>query len=592
MISYLQVEKLSKRFGDLPLFEDISFGIAAGDKIGLVAPNGSGKTTLLNILAGREGYDGGSVVVRNDLVTAYLEQTPSFDKEMTVIKAMGAGEDDLKVRQMLSVLNITDLGRRVGELSGGQVKRLAIAALLVKEPHLMLLDEPTNHLDLETTEWLEGRLIRRNISLLMVTHDRYFLDRVCNVIIEIDERRVYRYKGNYSYFLGKKSERSAAQNAEAARVDNLMRKELEWMRRQPQGRGTKAKYRVEAFASLEEKARDRRAADSVSLNVKASYIGSKIFEAAHVSKSFGDIKIVEDFTYTFARYEKMGITGNNGTGKTTFIKMLTGIVAPDSGHFDVGETVRFGYYSQEGMDFDDTIKVIDVARDIAEYVDMGLGREAVSVTNFLSHFLFPPDKQHSYVARLSGGERRRLYLCTILMRNPNFLILDEPTNDLDIVTMNILEDYLINFGGCVIIVSHDRYFMDKVADHLLVFTGNGKVKDFPGNYSQYRARREVEGKAGAGDQSTAPTPQKAAPVKPRSQSAGNIRKLTFKERREMEALEAGIAGCEEEKARLEASISHGNLTNDSLVASSLRIGEIIDEIDAKTARWFELSQLA
>ncbi|MDR1919719.1 MAG: ATP-binding cassette domain-containing protein, partial [Tannerellaceae bacterium] len=491
MVSYLQIEELTKSFGDLLLLEEISFGIAQGEKIGLIAPNGSGKTTLLNIIAGREDYDSGALTFRKDLRTAYLEQSPAYPAGLSVMQAMNVGENELKAKQILSQLKLSELEQKVEELSGGQLKRMALAKALITEPELILLDEPTNHLDLEMIEWLEAYLSRQNISLLMVTHDRYFLDRVCNEIIEIDRRQIYRYKGNYSYYLEKRQERVEAQSAEVERANNLLRKELEWMRRQPQARGTKAKYRIDAFYELEKKARQQREAGGVNLSVKSSYIGSKIFEAEHVSKRFGDIRITEDFSYTFARYEKMGIVGNNGTGKSTFIKMLTGEIAPDSGRFDIGETVRFGYYSQEGLQFDEQMKVIDVVQDIAEYVDMGDGRK-LGVSQFLNHFLFSPEKQHNYVCKLSGGEKRRLYLCTVLMRNPNFLVLDEPTNDLDLITLNILEDYLRHFKGCVIVVSHDRYFMDKVIDHLLVFRGQAELKDFPGNYTQYREWKEAQ----------------------------------------------------------------------------------------------------
>lgn len=627
MISYLQIDKLTKSFGDLVLFEDITFGIAQGQKVGLIAKNGTGKTTLLNIIAGKEDYDSGAVVFRNDLRVGYLEQTPHYPDGLTVLQAcfyspnetvrliaeyeqaMASGDhsnledillrmDNLKAwdyeqraKQILGQLKIHNFDQKVETLSGGQLKRVALANVLITDPELIILDEPTNHLDLEMTEWLEGYLSRANISILMVTHDRYFLDRVCSEIIEIDRKQIYQYKGNYSYYLEKRQERMDALNAEVDRASNLLRKELDWMRRQPQARGTKAKYRIDAFYELEKKAKLQHEAGNVNLDVKASYIGSKIFEAEHVSKRFGELKIVEDFNYIFARYEKMGIVGNNGTGKSTFIKMLMGEVEPDSGRFDVGETVRFGYYSQDGLQFDEQMKVIDVVQDIAEYVDLGDGKK-MGVSQFLTYFLFAPEKQHSYVYKLSGGEKRRLYLCTVLMRNPNFLVLDEPTNDLDIVTLNVLEEYLRNFKGCAIVVSHDRYFMDKVVDHLLVFRGNADIKDFPGNYTQYREWKEVqdqlEKEAEAARQAKkAPAVEKA----PRPEKEQK-KKLTFKERKEFEALEAEIPQLEAEKAELETAMSSGTLSNDELLAKSERIAKVIEEIDEKTMRWLELSELA
>ena len=491
MTPILQVENLTKSFGDRVLFEDISFGLAEGQRVGLIARNGSGKTTLLNILSGKEGYDSGTLTYRRDLRVGYLEQTPHYPAELTVLQACfhyGRNhneEHELKAKQILSQLNIRDFDQRIGNLSGGQLKRVALADTLISEPDFLLLDEPTNHLDLDMTEWLEDYLRRTNVTLLMVTHDRYFLDRVCSGILEIDNRTLYAYKGNYSYYLEKRQERIDAHNAEVERANNLYRTELEWMRRMPQARGHKARYREEAFYELEKVAKQRTYNTQVRLDVKASYIGNKIFEADHLYKSFGPLKILDDFSYIFARYEKMGIIGNNGTGKSTFLKILMGIEQPDGGTLDVGETVRFGYYSQEGLRFDEQMKVIDVVRDIAEVIDLGNGNR-LTASQFLQHFLFTPETQHNYVYKLSGGERRRLYLCTVLMRNPNFLVLDEPTNDLDIMTLQILEDYLRNFAGCVIVVSHDRYFMDKVVDHLLVFNGEGDIRDFPGNYTQYR----------------------------------------------------------------------------------------------------------
>ena len=621
----LNIDKLTKSFGDLVLFEDISFGIEQGQKIGLIAKNGSGKTTLLNIIAGKEDYDSGSVVFRNDLRVGYLEQTPTYPEEMTVLQAcfysqnetvrliaeyeeaMEQGDErrleDLLVRmdalkawdyeqrakQILGQLKIHHFEQRIGELSGGQLKRVALANVLITDPELIILDEPTNHLDLEMTEWLEGYLSRANISLLMVTHDRYFLDRVCNEILEIDRKQIYSYKGNYNYYLEKRAERIEAQNAEVERASNLLRKELDWMRRQPQARGTKAKYRIDAFYELEKKAKQQREAGQVNLDVKASYIGSKIFEAQHVSKRFDDIVITKDFNYIFARYEKLGIVGNNGTGKSTFIKMLMGEVEPDSGRFDIGETVRFGYYSQEGLQFDEQMKVIDVVQRIAEYIDLGDGRR-MSVSQFLTYFLFTPDKQHNYVYKLSGGEKRRLYLCTVLMRNPNFLVLDEPTNDLDIVTLNVLEEYLRGFKGCVIVVSHDRYFMDKVVDHLLVFRGQGEIKDFPGNYTQYREWKEYQDQLAREEEAARQAKQTpAAPEKPRRQDEAK-RRLTFKEKKEFEALDAEIPQLEAEKTELETALSSGTLSTEELLKKSERITQVMAEIDEKTMRWLELSE--
>lgn len=619
---YLQVENLTKSFGDQVLFEKISFGIAEGERIGLIAKNGTGKTTLLNILAGNEPYDEGNISFRRDLKIAYLEQDPQYAPELTVLEAcfqsgneitnaiaryeaaMESGShenldvilqqmDNLKAwdyeqraKQILSQLKIRDFDQKISQLSGGQLKRVALANVLITEPELIILDEPTNHLDLEMTEWLEEYLQRTRLSILMVTHDRYFLDRVCSEIIEIDQRQVFQYKGNYSYFLEKREERISAQGAEIDRANNLLRKELEWMRRQPQARGTKAKSRVDAFYDLEKKASQERDAGSVKLEMKGSYIGNKIFEAKHIYKSYGDLKILEDFNYVFSRYEKMGIVGNNGTGKSTFIKMLMGEVLPDKGGFDIGETVNFGYYSQDGLEFDDQMKVLDVVQDIAEVIDLGNGSK-LTASQFLQHFLFAPEKQHSFVYKLSGGEKRRLYLCTVLMKNPNFLVLDEPTNDLDIMTLNILEEYLREFKGCVIVVSHDRYFMDKVVDHLLAFRGNAVIKDFPGNYTQYRGWKEIqdaEEKVLA--EENRPKAEKPKPVAPKEEK----KKLTFKENREFEELDKLIPQMEEEKRILEEEISSGSLSSDDLIAKASRIGVLIDEIDAKTLRWMELSE--
>ena len=627
MVSFLQVDGLTKSFGDLVLFENITFGVAQGQKIGLIAKNGSGKTTLLNIIAGKEDYDEGSIVFRNDLRVGYLEQAPHYPEGLTVLQAcfysqnetlrllaeyeqalmdndtdklnsllermdsLKAWDYEQRAKQILGELKIHNLEQKVESLSGGQLKRVALANVLITEPELIILDEPTNHLDLEMTEWLEDYLNRSTISILMVTHDRYFLDRVCSEIIEIDRKQIYQYKGNYSYYLEKRQERIDAQNAEVERASNLLRKELDWMRRQPQARGTKAKYRIDAFYELEKKAHQQREAGHVNLDVKASYIGSKIFDAVDVCKRFDNLKITDHFNYTFARYEKMGIVGNNGTGKSTFIKMLLGEIQPDSGHFDIGETVRFGYYSQEGLQFDEQMKVIDVVQNIAEYVDLGDGRK-MGVSQFLNYFLFTPDRQHSYVYKLSGGEKRRLYLCTVLMRNPNFLVLDEPTNDLDIITLNVLEEYLRSFKGCVIVVSHDRYFMDKVVDHLLVFRGNADIKDFPGNYTQYRAWKEEQDALKKQEEQALQSKQAVVEEKSRRPEKEVKRRLTFKERKEFEALDAEIPALEAEKKELETAMSSGTLSTEELLAKSARITALIEELDEKTMRWLELSEWA
>jgi len=624
----LQIDRLTKSFGDLVLFNDISFGIAEGDKIGLIAPNGSGKTTLLNILAGKEPYDDGRVVFRNDIRLAYLEQSPAFDPEKTVLETcfstdnetvkliaryeevissgnqegldhLLAGMDlhnawdyEQRIKQILTQLKITDFQQKIGELSGGQVKRVALANVLISEPELLIMDEPTNHLDLEMVEWLEEHLTRNNISLLMVTHDRYFLDRVCNQILEIDNKQVFSYKGNYSYYLEKRDERVMAQNAETEKARNLLRKELDWMRRQPQARGTKAKSRIDAFYSLEEKAQQKKDGQNIRLAAKGSYIGKKIFEAKEVNKRFGNVRITEKFNYIFTRYEKMGIVGNNGTGKSTFVKMLLGLEKPDSGSFDIGETVNFGYYSQEGLQFDEQTKVIDVVQAIAEVIDLGDGHR-LTASQFLQHFLFPPEKQHNYVYKLSGGEKRRLYLCTVLIKNPNFLVLDEPTNDLDILTLNILEEYLAGFKGCLIVVSHDRYFMDKVVDHLLVFHGNAQIQDFPGNYTQYREWKVAEEKKTAKEEKTAgggPKTSTSVPeTPPHRKRPEEKKKLSFKEKQEFESLEQEIEQMEAEKERITNELSSGNLSTEKLMAKSNRLSELIDLIDEKTMRWLELS---
>ncbi|MBF0760784.1 ABC-F family ATP-binding cassette domain-containing protein [Dysgonomonas mossii] len=625
MASFLQVEGLTKSFGDLVLFRDISFGIAEGERIGLIAKNGSGKTTLLNILTGKEPYDSGAVVFRRDLRVAYLEQDPTYPENLTVLEACFHSGNDVtdliaeyervinskdhsgldailqkmdilqawdyehRAKQILGQLKITDFEQKISQLSGGQLKRVALANVLITEPDLIILDEPTNHLDLDMVEWLEEYLQRSRLSLLMVTHDRYFLDRVCNEIIEIDQQQLYQYKGNFSYYLEKRDERISAQNAELDRANNILRKELEWMRRQPQARATKAKSRIDAFYDLEKKAQQVRDAGNVQLQMKGTYIGNKIFEAQHVYKSFGDIKILEDFNYVFARYEKLGIVGNNGTGKSTFIKMLMGEVAPDKGGFDIGETVKFGYYSQDGLKFDEQMKVIDVVQNIAEVIDLGNGSR-LTASQFLQHFLFPPEKQHNFVYKLSGGEKRRLYLCTVLITNPNFLVLDEPTNDLDIVTLNILEEYLQQFKGCVIVVSHDRYFMDKVVDHLLAFQGSARIKDFPGNYTQYREWKEVqELLEKEKEQAAKPKEEKVQQAQPKNDEK---KKLSFKEKREFEELDALIPQLEEEKANLENELSSGTLSTDELLQKSNRISQLMEEIEEKTMRWLELSELA
>ncbi|GHU68699.1 ABC transporter ATP-binding protein [Bacteroidia bacterium] len=581
MTPYLQIDHLTKSFGDLLLFNNISFGIAEGDRIGLIAKNGSGKTTLLNILTGKEDYDNGEIVFRKDLRTGYLDQNPQFNSEETVDDLISKSKNQLLAKQIITRFKINDCSKKTGELSGGQLKRIALALVLATEPDLLILDEPTNHLDLEMIEWLEDYLSRSNITLLMVTHDRYFLDRVCNEIIEIDNRQIYSYSGNYNYYLEKRQERLDTQSSDLDRANNLFRKELEWMRRQPQARATKAQYRIDAFHDLENKVQQTRTEGNVKLDVKSSYIGNKIFEAQNISKRFDDLIITDNFNYIFARYEKMGIVGNNGTGKSTFIKMLMGEVSPDNGRFDIGETIRFGYYSQDGLQFDERMKVIDVVQNIAEVIDLGNGKR-LTASQFLQHFLFTPDKQHNFVHKLSGGEKRRLYLCTVLIKNPNFLVLDEPTNDLDIVTLNILEEYLASFKGCVIVVSHDRYFMDKVVDHLLVFQGKGEIRDFPGNYTQYREAEKMVQKP-----VKEPVTKNQNEKNPRQESNN---KLTFNEKRELESLDKAIPALEAEQKQLEAELSSGALSNDELLVKSQRISQIIGELGGKEMRWLELSE--
>ena len=585
---YVDVQNLSKSFGALQLFDNISFSIAEGQRVGLVAKNGTGKSTLLAVLAGKEGCDSGDIVFRRDLRVGFLEQSPRFDPDESVLDAcfnhQGDPDKVLKAKQVLTQLKIRDLNQPMRQLSGGQQKRVALANVLLTEPDLLILDEPTNHLDLEMIEWLEGYLSRGNRTLLMVTHDRFFLERVCSVILELDDRTVYTYRGNYAYYLEKRQERIDARRAEIARANNLYRTELEWMRRMPQARGHKARYREEAFYELEKVAKQRMEERQLRLKASNVYIGSKIFECQYISKRFDDVVILKDFYYNFSRFEKMGIVGNNGTGKSTFIKMLLSQVQPDEGRIVIGETVRFGYFSQEGLQFDEQMKVIDVIAAIADYVDLGSGKR-LTASQLLQYFLFTPEQQHNYVYKLSGGERRKLYLCTVLMKNPNFLVLDEPTNDLDIVTMQILEEYLQDFPGCVIVVSHDRYFMDKVVDHLLVFKGQGKVKDFPGNYSQYRQWLAMEEAATVKDNK-----------EPRGKTAKSYRhddrrRMTYKERLEFEKLEKEIAQLEEEQHLIEDALCSGTLSVDELTEKSKRLPVLQSELDEKSMRWLELSEI-
>ena len=590
-IPYLDVQNLSKRFGAQVLFENISFSIAEGQRVGLIAQNGTGKSTLLAMLTGREGKDGGEMVYRNGLRVGFLEQSPQFEPTESVLDACfnheGKPDKILKAKQVLTQLHITNLQQPMGELSGGQQKRVALANVLVTEPDLIILDEPTNHLDLDMIEWLEGYLNRGNKTLLMVTHDRFFLDRVCNIILELDNHTLYTYRGNYAYYLEKRQARIDNARAELARANNLYRKELEWMRRMPQARGHKARYREEAFYDLEAKAKQRIEERQLRLKASNVYIGSKIFECQYVSKAFAPDKIIlKDFYYNFARFEKMGIVGNNGTGKSTFIKMLLGLVPPDSGRFDIGETVRFGYFSQDGLQFDVQQKVIDVITDIAEEIDLGGGRR-MTASQFLQYFLFTPEQQHNFVYKLSGGERRKLYLCTILMRNPNFLVLDEPTNDLDIQTLQVLEEYLQDFPGCVIIVSHDRYFMNKVVDHLLVFKGQGKVQDFPGNYEQYHEWLALQSKTDA------PAAEANKGAKPKNDYHNDTRKrLSFNEKREFEQLEKEIEALETEQKQLEEALCSGQLSVDELTEKSKRLPVIKELLDEKGMRWLELAERA
>ncbi len=617
MKSFLQIEGLTKSFGDRVLLDNITFGLYEGDKVGLIAKNGTGKTTLLRIIAGLESYDEGKVVFRNDLRVAYLPQLPELDPSLSVIEAclslsdestsairsyekaiesgdaeeissaihkmdaVGAWDYEERIKQILSQLKITQLNQPVKELSGGQIKRVALAKVIINEPELLILDEPTNHLDVEMIEWLEDYLKRSRISLLMVTHDRYFLDKVCTKIVEIDMRQIYTYEGNYDYYLSKREERISAQDAELAKVKNLLRTELDWMRRQPQARGSKAKYRIDAFYELDKKSKFRRDDSTVELNVKSSYIGSKIFEANDVCKKFDDLVILKDFNYIFARYEKLGIVGNNGVGKSTFIKLLLGLEKPDSGYFDIGETVKFGYYSQDGIQFNEEEKVIDAVKKIAEVIVFD-EKTKYTASQFLQLFLFTPETQQKYIYKLSGGEKRRLYLATVLMKKPNFLILDEPTNDLDIVTLGILEDYLQKFKGCVIVVSHDRFFMDRTVDHLFVFEGNGVIKDFPGNYSDYREWKNLQKEEKAVKKEERP--------KERENKRDYSAKMSFKERKEFEALTVDIEKLEEEKRSIEEALSAGTLGVEELTQKSQRISEIIAELEEKEMRWLELSE--
>ncbi|MCI7399875.1 MAG: ABC-F family ATP-binding cassette domain-containing protein [Prevotella sp.] len=588
----LEVRNLTKSFGSLVLFENICFSVAQGQKVGLIAKNGTGKSTLLSIIAGHEGADSGSVVFRRDVKVGFLEQSPRFDLEETVLDACfnhkGEEEKVLKAKQVLTQLKINDLSQPMGQLSGGQQKRVALANALINEPDILILDEPTNHLDLEMIEWLEDFLSRGRKTLLMVTHDRFFLDRVCSVIIELDDRQTYTYRGNFSYYLEKRQERIDARRAEIARANNLYRTELEWMRRQPQARGHKARYREEAFYELEKVAKQRMEERQMRLKSSNVYIGSKIFECQYITKVFDDKKVImRDFYYNFNRFEKMGIVGNNGTGKSTFVKMLLGELQPDNGKIVVGETVRFGYFSQEGLKFNDTQKVIDVITDIADYVDLGNGKH-LSASQLLQHFLFTPEQQYNYVSKLSGGEKRKLYLCTVLMRNPNFLVLDEPTNDLDITTLSILEEYLQDFPGCVIVVSHDRFFMDRVVDHLLVFKGDGVINDFPGNYSQYREWSALQSKETEKAKDNESKEKKTAA----SYRNDTRRKLSFKEKREFEQLEKEIASLEAERKTLEEQLCSGTLSVDELTEKSRRLPMLKEELEEKEMRWLELSEFA
>lgn len=590
MIPYIDVQNLSKSFGAHVLFENISFSISEGQHVGLIAKNGTGKSTLLSILSGKEGYDSGNIIFKRDLKVGILEQNPFFDPKESVLDACfnhhGEAEKVLRAKQILTQLKIKDLNQPMGELSGGQQKRIALANVLITEPDLLILDEPTNHLDLEMIVWLEGYLSRGNKTLFMVTHDRYFLDKVCNIILELDNKTIYTYRGNYEYYIEKRQERIDTAMAEIARANNLYRRELEWMRRMPQARGHKARFREDAFYELEAKAKQRIEERQMRLKSRNVYIGSKIFECQYVSKAWSDEKVIlKDFYYNFSRFEKMGIIGNNGSGKSTFIKLLLGIIQPDSGKFDIGDTVRFGYFSQDGLKFNEDQRVIDVISEIADYIDYGGGKH-ITASQLLQHFLFTPEQQYDYVYKLSGGERRKLYLCTVLMHNPNFLVLDEPTNDLDIPTLQVLEEYLQDFPGCVIIVSHDRYFMDKIVDHLLVFQGNGVIKDFPGNYTQYREWNSLRPKEEKSKSQSSEKKERRVP------NNTGLRKKTYKEKCEFEQLEKDIAALEDEQKNIEEALCSGNLSIDELTEKSKRLPVLKDELDEKSMRWLELSELA
>ena len=590
MIPFVDVQNLSKSFGEQWLFDNISFSIGQGQRIGLIAKNGTGKSTLLSILCGREAYDSGSIIYKRDLTVGYLEQSPSFNAGDTVLEACFNHEKNeekiLKAKQILTQLKISDMDKPMGELSGGQQKRVALANVLITSPDMLILDEPTNHLDLEMIEWLEKYLSRGNKTLLMVTHDRFFLDRVCNVILELDNKQIYQYRGNFEYYLEKRQARIDNARAEVARANNLYKRELEWMRRMPQARGHKAKYREKAFYELERIAKQRIEERQLRLKSSNVYIGNKIFECQYVSKVFDDNTVIlKDFYYNFARYEKMGLVGNNGTGKSTFVKLLLGLLQPDSGKFDIGDTVKFGYFSQEGLSFNEQDKVIDVIKNIADYIDLGGGRH-MSASQFLQYFLFTPEQQYNYVYKLSGGERRKLYLCTVLMKNPNFLVLDEPTNDLDIQTMQVLEEYLADFPGCVIIVSHDRYFMDKVVDHILVFKGQGNIKDFPGNYTQYREWTDDEEKQATETEEKKQEQRKEQESRVEKQKT----KLSYKEKREFEQLEKDIEQLETEKKTIEDKLSSANISVDEITTLSKRLPIVMNELDEKTNRWLELSE--
>lgn len=625
MSTYLLIENASKSYGDVLLFDNITFNVTEGQKIALIAKNGSGKTTLLNVLTGKDTFDKGSFYINKDIKVGYLEQNPQYEPDSTIFQAAfgasgvlmetvrnyedalhhhneaklqdaihqmdfhNAWDYDQKIKQMLTVFKLPHLDQKIKTLSGGQIKRLALAVTLINEPDFLILDEPTNHLDLDMIEWLEEYLNKTQSTLLMVTHDRYFLDRVCNEILELDELSMYSYKGNYSYFLGKREDRLVSKSQMTEKARNLLRTELEWMRRMPQARGTKAKYRIDAFYELKDQASYHRTDKQIDINVKTSRLGNKILEMEHVNKRFGNLTILDDFTYTFSRYEKVGIVGQNGVGKSTFLNLITQKIAPDSGKIDTGETVVYGYYQQQGLNFKEGQKVLEIIKEIADFVTLGDGKQ-MSASQFLTHFLFPPEMQYIPVEKLSGGEKRRLYLMTILMRNPNFLILDEPTNDLDIVTLNVLEEYLKNFSGCLIIVSHDRFFVDKLADHLFIFEGNGQVFDFPGNYSEYRASVRLQEQEASKQQKSAEK-EKKKQEEPAKTDTSEKRKLTFKERKELEEVEAQLDQLEQEKAILEEEIGSGQLNSNDLITKSNRLGEIIQIIDNKTDRWIELSSI-